>query len=219
MHVLPQYPHDYIRAQVFAHRMPARPSPLYAKGDLLVLGAGIDRLPVGTDAFVLTADSTQALGVKWAAAGGAWAVKFKTAIETISSDNTYTTDNTLFVAMDASSRYAIDIVVFYEIANATMDFKLQLVYSGTTTRESIHREIYGAGVAAGTDNTTIGVSNFAGSSGAFTTTTFGVGRLRFSGIVETNAAGNLDVQWAQNTSDAGNCSVLAGSYFAYKKLN
>jgi hypothetical protein len=41
-----------------------------AKGDL-VAGSGLDsagRLPVGSDGQILAADSTQALGVKWAAA-------------------------------------------------------------------------------------------------------------------------------------------------------
>lgn len=42
------------------------------KGDLLVGSANdtIGRLAVGTNAYVLTADSSQALGVKWAAASG-----------------------------------------------------------------------------------------------------------------------------------------------------
>jgi hypothetical protein len=46
-------------------------SPLTTKGDLIVNNGTNDiRLAVGTDAFVLTADSTQASGVKWAAASG-----------------------------------------------------------------------------------------------------------------------------------------------------
>jgi len=41
------------------------------KGDLMVYdGAGINRLAAGTDTQVLTADSTQTTGLKWAAGGG-----------------------------------------------------------------------------------------------------------------------------------------------------
>lgn len=44
-------------------------NPATTKGDLLVENGtpSLARLPVGADAFVLTADSTQTLGVKWAA--------------------------------------------------------------------------------------------------------------------------------------------------------
>jgi hypothetical protein len=46
-------------------------APLTTKGDLLVNdGTSNVRLPVGTDAYVLTADSTQSSGVKWAPGGG-----------------------------------------------------------------------------------------------------------------------------------------------------
>lgn len=45
-------------------------SPTTTKGDLAGFSTVSARVPVGTDAQVLTADSTQALGVKWATAAG-----------------------------------------------------------------------------------------------------------------------------------------------------
>lgn len=44
--------------------------PVTTKGDLLGYDTAAARIPVGTDGYVLTADSTEALGVKWAAASG-----------------------------------------------------------------------------------------------------------------------------------------------------
>ena len=45
-------------------------SPLTTKGDLYTYAAADARLPVGTDGYVLTADSAEATGLKWAAASG-----------------------------------------------------------------------------------------------------------------------------------------------------
>lgn len=49
---------------------PSGSTPVTTKGDLFGYDTGVARIPVGTNGQVLTADSTQALGVKWAAAGG-----------------------------------------------------------------------------------------------------------------------------------------------------
>lgn len=46
-------------------------SPLTTKGDAYVFGSADARLPVGENDEVLTADSSEDLGVKWSAAGGA----------------------------------------------------------------------------------------------------------------------------------------------------
>lgn len=60
-------------------------SPATTKGDLIVSnGTDNVRQAVGTDTYVLTADSTTATGVKWAAASGSGA--------TISNDTTTATD-------------------------------------------------------------------------------------------------------------------------------
>lgn len=45
-------------------------SPLTTKGDLYGFSTVNARIPVGADGFLLTADSTQALGLKWAAGAG-----------------------------------------------------------------------------------------------------------------------------------------------------
>lgn len=45
-------------------------SPLTTKGDVWGYDTGNNRIPIGSDGQVLTADSTKALGLKWAAGGG-----------------------------------------------------------------------------------------------------------------------------------------------------
>ena len=47
-------------------------STITTKGDLLGYDTALNRVPIGTNNQVLTADSAQALGLKWATAGGGY---------------------------------------------------------------------------------------------------------------------------------------------------
>lgn len=61
---------NFLRADGTWAAPPGSSSPLTTKGDLHVFTTLDARLAVGTDGHVLTADSAQSGGVKWAAAGG-----------------------------------------------------------------------------------------------------------------------------------------------------
>lgn len=53
-----------------ANGTPGTVSPLTTKGDIYTFSTGQARLPVGTNGYFLTADSTQSTGLKWVPASG-----------------------------------------------------------------------------------------------------------------------------------------------------
>ena len=63
---------DFDEANEFVNSTGVPKSVVTAKGDLIVASASatVDELAVGTDGHVLTADSNETLGVKWAAPTG-----------------------------------------------------------------------------------------------------------------------------------------------------
>jgi hypothetical protein len=67
--------------------------PVTTKGDLLGYDTAAARVAIGTDGYVLTADSTQALGLKWAAAGSSAPVG--ASYVTLGTDGTLTSERVL----------------------------------------------------------------------------------------------------------------------------
>ena len=86
-----------------------------AKGDLVV-GTGadsFDNLPVGTNGYVLTADSTTATGLKWAASSAkvVQIVVGTTTTETSSSSNTYVDTNLTATITPTSASNTILVLI------------------------------------------------------------------------------------------------------------
>lgn len=138
--------------------------------------------------------------------------------DTTRNNNTLSDDPTLTVALDASSVYLIECYLGFTTANATMDFKHRYNYTGTITYQHATRWQSPAGTAGGTDNqTTTTVTTAVNSNISVTATTSGEGFVMATILLQTNASGTFSCQWAQDTTDAGNLTLRAGSFMRVTK--
>jgi hypothetical protein len=141
-------------------------SPLTTKGDVYGFSTVDARIPIGANNTVLTADSAQALGLKWAApAGGGMTLISRTAFSNVASqafDSVFTsTYDTYFVNIDEI--YA---------ATSSDDLLWQFRYAGPTTQAAdyysanygynYNNELATSGVGGGTS---IILSTHCGGSG------------------------------------------------------
>lgn len=160
---------------------------------------------------------TGEIGSHTHAGGGAspWTLVKKTADEQRNLNTTLAADGALVVALGAATRYRVYINVMLTTANATMDYKYDLNYTGTVTSIRCKRKHAAAGAVAGTDvENTLASAAIVPSTPVAATTT-GVAYVEIEVNVLTLTAGTLQFRWAQNTSDAGLLTVLAGSYLEH----
>lgn len=178
-------------------------------------------LVAGSNVTITTDAGTDTITIAASGGAGTWTTLKKSADQTRTSTATLADDSELVFALSASTHYAIRGKVFIETANATMDYKWGLAYSSTITRE-VSRLAYGvAGASGGVDAESVLTSKNVivnGGDIAVTGGTSGVACITFDLLFQTNGAGNFKFQWAQNTSDAGNCTVYEGSYIEYSAI-
>lgn len=145
----------------------------------------------------------------------AWVTVLKTAHETRTSNTTLTNDTDLKGTVQPAGKYIFRARIYAD-TTAAGDFKFAV--SGPASPVGVRIAHYA--IAAGaTAFSAIGVETAFGTSvSVLGTGTNGV-FVAIDGEFETNAAGGtVAFQWAQNTSDAGNTRVLAGSYFEFQRI-
>lgn len=146
--------------------------------------------------------------------GYAWNTLVKSTIETRASSAALANDGALQFSMAANTTYAIRIKVYYDTA-ATPGFKFALAGPGAATIIRIARKHISAAAL-----TTLVVASevaYTGSTSLPGGTTGGYFEID---MITTNGAtpGTFAFQWAQDTSNASNTSVNAGSYLEYRKV-
>lgn len=179
-----------------------------SKGDLLAgtTAATIARQSVGANGTVLTADSAQATGVKWAAPT---ATPISTLVTTAQFDKVNTTlanVTGLSVTVSGSTKYAFEGILFVD-ANVTGGSKYAI--GGTATATSVIYEIVLLDNTTNVNTITSRQTALAGAAGQAGTT---AGLARITGSINVNAGGTLVPQFAQNSA-SGTSSVLIGSSF------
>ena len=194
------------------------------KSKILLLLLAVSSFCYGqTYTVVRTTDLTDSLNARLSSlpSGGTttgWSVVLKKTDEAKTANVTLSADNALSVALQAGKRYHIRVKLFLNTANANMDYKYATAYSGATASVYSRRIHTAAGAVAGTDSdNTLSMATLIPST-AVTATTTGVAFVELFCIIQTTTAGTFSFQWAQNTSDAGTLTVLAGSYLEYIEI-
>jgi hypothetical protein len=144
-------------------------SPLTTKGDVWGFSTVDARIPVGTDGQVLTADSAQALGVKWATPSGGGGLSAIAAYSTLSNNTALSAvpvATQSFILGTPSFSPAGAAAQFTQTVNGTYQYLIQNASSGASASTD-----FVATADTGSDTTqyvNLGVNNSGFSVGTWT---------------------------------------------------
>lgn len=138
---------------------PSSWSPLTTKGDLLSFSSVTARFPVGTNGQVLTADSMQTFGIKWAAVSGTGTVTNVSSADGNATVATQTTTPviTIVSAPKFQTARTINGTSFDGTANITVT-----AAAGTLTGATLNSSVAASSLVSFGINPTIGLANGTG---------------------------------------------------------
>lgn len=140
-----------------------------------------------------------------------WTTVSKAADETRNSTTTLTVDDTLSFTMAANTKYRVRMMVVGYCA-ATPDFKWRHAGPASPTLVVLRRRaMYGT-----SSETNIGIDTAYSAADLLISgeTSFVI---ELFGVIHNGATpGDFEFRWAQNTSDAGNTTVRAGSFLEHE---
>lgn len=133
----------------------------------------------------------------------------------INNSTTLVSDAVMTVALPAAGTFMLDGTLYYD-SSTVADVKVAIAWPGGASGKSM----YTGADPSTTTNFKVGVTTSSASSFSFGG--FGVGTiaaLKFEGFVVASGAGNLVVQYAQNTLDATNTTIRSGSFLRVIRIS
>lgn len=141
---------------------------------------------------------------------------FKTSDQTVTSSTALVNDTALVVPVLANAIYEVKCLVIYTALNGG---DLKWTWTVPAGAALLYQALHNEGGATGLGNSSLvnsqALVGFAVGQGAGTNT--GVGMQ--GSIVVGSTPGNLQLQWAQNTSSATSTTVRTGSYISLQRMS
>lgn len=141
---------------------------------------------------------------------------FATADVTFTSSATLADITGMSVSLEANAAYIFDGYVAYNAASTTPDFKMAWTPPTGATGHWMLHSLSSASSNPGNLNAAHSTSFTTAQTGG-TDASFGIAALP-AGYVETTNAGTMQVQCAQNTSNATTLTVFEGSWVRFQRV-
>lgn len=142
-------------------------------------------------------------------------VAYKSGDQSVTSSTTLVNDSALAVPVEANAVYKVELLIYYAGGtHATADFKYNFTFPSGAGSASVRYLGLSTALAIQYGTVVLGGAGAFGTNGTGNILTVD---LEFN-LTTSSTAGNLQLQWAQNTSNATATTVKAGSIMTARRI-